>query len=146
MPEAPAHPLFSHALRVYWEDTDGGGVVYHAGYLRFLERARTEWLRSRGVEQAHWQRQHDTVFAIRELSIGFRQAARLDDALLATVDAVWRRAASPRFAPRIPRESDGAVLAEAEVRAACLRASDFRPRPLPEGLLDDLPPEPGRVG
>lgn len=146
MPEGTAGPLFSHPLRVYWEDTDGGGVVYHAGYLRFLERARTEWLRARGVEQAHWQREHDTVFAIRSLRIDFRIAARLDDALLATVDSVWRRSASLRFAQRILRAADGQVLAEAEVRAACLRASDFRPRPLPEGLLDDLPPEPGRAG
>jgi acyl-CoA thioester hydrolase len=139
MPEAAGVPLFSLPLRVYWEDTDGGGVVYHANYLRFLERARTEWLRSRGVQQGEWQQQRDTVFAIRAMQIGFLAAARLDDVLIATVEGVWRRGASLRFAQRLLREGDGRVLVEAEVRAACLRASDFRPRPLPEGLLDDLP-------
>jgi len=139
MPEAGAGPLFSLPLRIYWEDTDGGGVVYHANYLRFLERARSDWLRHRGVQQGEWQARHDTVFAVSSLRTRFIAPARLDDALLATVDTVWRRGASLRFVQRLLREADGLVLVEAEVRAACLRASSFRPRPLPEGLLDDLP-------
>src|SRR5690606_10712998 len=74
-------PLFSHQIRVYWEDTDAGGVVYHAQYLAFLERARSEWLRSLGRGQDALRREHDLVFAVRAMQVDFRAPARLDDAL-----------------------------------------------------------------
>ena len=73
--------MFSWPTRVYWEDTDAGGVVYHAQYLAFLERARTEWLRARGKGQALLRNDYDLVFAVRAMRIDFRQPARLDDAL-----------------------------------------------------------------
>ncbi|MEO6104444.1 MAG: YbgC/FadM family acyl-CoA thioesterase, partial [Pseudoxanthomonas sp.] len=72
---------FSWPTRVYWEDTDAGGVVYHAQYLAFLERARTEWLRARGKGQELLRGEYDLVFAVRSMHIDFRQPARLDDAL-----------------------------------------------------------------
>ena len=127
---------FIHAVRVYWEDTDAGGVVYHAQYLAFLERARSEWLRARGVAQDRLRAEHDLVFAVRAMRIDFRAPARLDDRLEASVSVREVRKASLVFAQAIHR--DGALLLDAEVRVAALRASDFRPRPLPPELFDEL--------
>ena len=127
---------FIHAVRVYWEDTDAGGVVYHAQYLAFLERARSEWLRARGVAQDRLRAEHDLVFAVRAMRIDFRAPARLDDRLEASVSVREVRKASLVFAQAIHR--DGALLVDAEVRVAALRASDFRPRPLPPELFDEL--------
>lgn len=125
---------FSIPVRVYWEDTDAGGVVYHASYLRFFERARTEWLRALGLVQSTLRETDDLVFVVRDLRIGFVRPARLDDALLATVDAVRTGGASLRFAQRLLRADDGTLLVEAEVRAACVRASTLRPMPVPAAL------------
>ena len=127
---------FIHPVRVYWEDTDAGGVVYHAQYLAFLERARTEWLRHLGKGQERLRSEHDLVFAVRAMRIDFRAPARLDDRLEASVSVREVRKASLVFAQAIHR--DGARLLAAEVRVAALRASDFRPRPLPPELFDEL--------
>jgi len=128
--------LFSHQIRVYWEDTDAGGVVYHAQYLAFLERARSEWLRSLGRGQDALRREHDLVFAVRAMQVDFRAPARLDDAL--QVSCVLRecRRASLVFAQEVRR--DGDLLLDATVRVAALAGSDFRPRPIPGPLLREL--------
>ena len=128
--------MFSWPTRVYWEDTDAGGVVYHAQYLAFLERARSEWLRTRGVAQDRLRAEHDLVFAVRAMWIYFRAPARLDDLLAVSVAVRDCRKASLVFAQAIHR--DGALLLDAEVRVAALRASDFRPRPIPQALQDNL--------
>jgi acyl-CoA thioester hydrolase len=128
---------FSFPIRVYWEDTDAGGVVYHGSYVRFLERARTEWLRARGVGQQTLRDVDDVVLAIREMTLDFRQPARLDDELQVSVVLTERRAASLLIAQEISRGDR--VLAAATVRVACLVASSFRPRPLPEWLAADNP-------
>ena len=135
-----SYALFSWPIRVYWEDTDGGGVVYHANYLRFLERARTEWLRSKGIAQEALRRDQDVVFAIRAVQMEFLAPARLDDELLATVDVTAVRGASLAFRQALVR-ADGTELVRATVRAACLTASTFRPRALPEGLFDNKNPQ-----
>ena len=75
------HRMFSLPTRVYWEDTDAGGVVYHAQYLAFLERARTEWLRAQGLGQEALRAEHDLVFVVRDMQIDFRKPAKLDDLL-----------------------------------------------------------------
>ncbi len=126
---------FSWPIRVYWEDTDAGGVVYHAAYLRFLERARTEWLRACGVEQARVREQHGVLFVVADLSVKFHLPARLDDALRVDITAFTRRSASMRFAQCILRPGDGALLIEAEVRAACIDAVSHKPRRIPDSLL-----------
>ncbi len=128
--------MFSITTRVYWEDTDAGGVVYHAQYLAFLERARTEWLRERGKGQELLRREHDLVFAVRAVQIDFRKPARLDDALDVSVALRQCRRASLVIAQAIRR--DGRVLVDAEVRVAALSASDFRPRAIPESLYEEL--------
>ena len=128
---------FTHPCRVYWEDTDAGGVVYHAQYLAFLERARTEWMRAHGHGQEALRTGHDLVFAVREMHIDFRRPARLDDALRVSVALRECRRASLVLVQSIHRE-DGERLVDATVRVASLRASDFRPRPIPGPLLTRL--------
>jgi len=134
-------PVFSIPTRVYWEDTDAGGVVYHAQYLAFLERARTEWLRARGYGQdilrgglAHGGL--DLVFAVRAMRIDFRKPARLDDALDVSVALRECRRASLVIVQAIDR--DGTRLLDAEVRVAALGASDFLPRAIPATLYEVL--------
>ena len=123
---------FSFPIRVYWEDTDAGGVVYHGSYVRFLERARTEWLRAQGIGQQTLRADEDVVLAIRDMTLDFRSPARLDDELQVSVAMTERRAASLLVAQAISRGDR--VLVTAVVRVACLAASSFRPRPLPEWL------------
>lgn len=130
--DAGAVPPFSWPTRVYWEDTDAGGVVYHAQYLAFLERARTEWMRAHGHGQELLRVEHGLVFAVRAMRIDFRRPARLDDALLATVSLRECRRASLVVSQSILR--DGELLLDAEVRCAALDASTFRPRGIPDAL------------
>jgi len=134
--QAVVEPVFSWPTRVYWEDTDAGGVVYHAQYLAFLERARTEWLRARGKGQQLLRGEHDLVFAVRAMRIDFRQPARLDDHLDVSVSLQQCRRASLVIAQAI--HCDGRLLLDAEVRVAALNASDFRPRAMPDMLYDEL--------
>jgi acyl-CoA thioester hydrolase len=133
--EAP----FSWPIRVYWEDTDAGGVVYHAGYLRFLERARSEWLRARGVDQQQLRDDTGIGFVVRDMQIGFVSPARLDDELQATVEVERLRPASMAFAQSIQRQ-DGTLLVRATVRAACVDLSNMRPRPIPDDLMARISP------
>jgi acyl-CoA thioester hydrolase len=127
---------FIHPVRVYWEDTDAGGVVYHAQYVAFLERARSEWLRALGKGQDALRREHDLVFAVRAMRVDFRAPARLDDLLAVSARLRECRRASLVFAQEIRR--DGALLLDAEVRVAALDAGGFRPRPIPEPLYAQL--------
>jgi acyl-CoA thioester hydrolase len=129
--------VFSFPIRVYWEDTDAGGVVYHASYVRFLERARTEWLRAQGVGQQALRDREDLVLVIRDMTLDFHKPARLDDELQASVALLERRPASLLIGQEISRA--GQVLVRAQVRVACLVASSFRPRPLPEWLAVENP-------
>lgn len=124
---------FSMSIRVYWEDTDAGGVVYHASYVRFLERVRTELLRVCGIAQERLQAEHDVLFAIRSMQVDFHRPARLDDLLDVRVESVDVGRASLVFAQRIV-SADGETLIAATVKAACLTASTFRPRPIPADL------------
>lgn len=128
--------MFSHPVRIYWEDTDAGGVVYHAQYVAFLERARTEWLRSLGHGQERLRTEHDLVFAVRAMRMDFRKPARLDDALEVSVALVECRRASLVIAQSIRRGDT--LLLDAEVRMAALDAAGFRPRPIPEPLYPEL--------
>jgi acyl-CoA thioester hydrolase len=135
--QAPFPPSFTWPVRIYWEDTDAGGVVYHASYLRFLERARTEWLRSLGVQQSRVQEESGLAFLVREMQLDFLKAALLDDELLVTVEVKERRAASILFAQSISR-ADGTELLRAVVRVACVDTRRMRPAPIPAGLIPGL--------
>lgn len=125
---------FRWRTRVYWEDTDAGGVVYHAGYLRFLERARSEWMRAAGIGQDGLRQSHGIVFVVRELSIAYDKPARLDDELDSTVGVERLRAASIDFAQVITRVADGITLARATVRVACIDAGSFAPCRIPQDI------------
>ena len=128
---------FTWPIRIYWEDTDAGGVVYHGSYLRFLERARTEWLRSIGIDQSRLKTDHGLVFVVSSISVSFRRPARLDDELLATSKLSKRGGASLHFQQTLIRPTSGETLLEAQVRAACVNAQNFRPMPIPSGLFLD---------
>ena len=130
---------FLWPARVYWEDTDGGGIVYYANYLRFLERARTEWLRARGFSQQRLQREEGILFTVVSLEIEYRAPARLDDELEISCEPRPLGPASLRFAQAIYRRAataERALLVEASVRVACLDARTLRPRRLPAFLLE----------
>jgi len=125
----------SWPVRVYWEDTDGGGVVYYANYLKFMERARTEWLRTLGHSQAELAERFGFVFAVVEVKVNYRRPARLDDELTVTCLPVPEGRASIRFKQVIVRKTSGQedeTLADGEVRVACVDAKTFRPRALPD--------------
>jgi acyl-CoA thioester hydrolase len=124
---------FSWPARVYWEDTDGGGVVYYANYLKFLERARTEWLRARGFAQTELVKDPGVLFVVANLSIDYRRPARLDDVLDITCDAEMDGNVCMRFAQAIKRADE--VLVAASVRVACLDAQSFKPKRIPAGIV-----------
>lgn len=124
---------FTIQVRVYWEDTDAGGVVYHAAYVRFLERARTEWLRSLGIGQETLRDVEDRVFAVRWMELDFLKPARLDDELEVGVKVETARHASMMFQQVIRRGDE--VLIAARVKAVSLTASEFKPCALSPGLL-----------
>jgi len=127
---------FSLPIRVYYEDTDAGGVVYYANYLKFMERARTEWLRSLGFSQDELARDPGVVFAVRTATLEFLRPARLDDRLEATVEVRERGRASLTFFQTVRRGDE--VVCEGEVRVACLGARDFTPNPIPAVLIQRL--------
>ena len=128
--------MFSLPVRVYWEDTDAGGVVYHAQYLAFLERARSEWMRANGYGQDRLRQEHDLVFAVRSMAVDFLKPARLDDALQVTAQLRDCRRASAVFDQAVLR--DGVTLLTAQVRVAALDAGGFRPKAIPAGLHTQL--------
>ena len=128
--------MFTWPVRVYYEDTDLGGVVYYANYLRFLERARTEWLRSLGCDQTELLEQRGLLFMITGVEIRYRQPARFNDLLCVTAELARRRRVSMRFAQTIYRDdSQQERLVEASVDAACVEAASLSPRPIPTELL-----------
>jgi acyl-CoA thioester hydrolase len=130
---------FVWQARVYWEDTDAGGIVYYANYLRFLERARTEWLRARGVSQLALASDPGVVFSVVALEAQYRRPARLDDLLSISCEPEWEGGASIVFAQRIWREpADSELLLTASVRVACLDAGTLKPRRLPQVIVREL--------
>ncbi len=123
-------------VRVYYEDTDAGGVVYHASYLCYLERARTEWLRALGFSQSRLKQEESLVFTVVGMTLEFLKPARLDDQLNVRSRAKLAGGASVEFEQEILRE-DERILA-ATVRVACLDAHTFRPKRLPAAVRGSL--------
>ena len=121
--------IFSLPVRVYYEDTDAGGVVYHSNYLNFMERARTEWLRALGFEQDQLRDREGVLFAVRAVTVDFLKPARFNDALSVSVRLGKHGAASLALAQTIERGDE--VLSRGDVRIACLDASRFQPCPIP---------------
>lgn len=130
---------FIWQARVYWEDTDAGGIVYYANYLRFLERARSEWLRSRGVSQRSLADDPGIIFSVVSLEARYRRPARLDDVLAISCEPAREGGASVAFGQCVWRgDRAGELLLEATVRVACLDAASLKPRRLPAVILQEL--------
>ncbi len=126
-------------LRVYYEDTDAGGVVYHTNYIKYFERARTEWLRSLGYSQAALSLDEGCVFSVVSLTTRFHLPAKLDDELTVRTLAKLAGGASVNFEQEIRRGAAGAeLLASGEVLVACVDARTFKPRRLPDLLRKEL--------
>jgi acyl-CoA thioester hydrolase len=126
--------IFSLPVRVYYEDTDSGGVVYHSNYLNFMERARTEWLRALGFEQDELLREHGVLFAVSTVNLAFHKPARFNELLAVTVALERRGAASLSLKQQVRRADT--VLASAEVRVACIDAQRFVPVAIPAAVTD----------
>jgi acyl-CoA thioester hydrolase len=127
---------FSWEVRVYYEDTDVGGVVYYANYLKFFERARTEYLRALGFEQDELRARYGILFAVKSIAVDYRAPARFNDSLWVSVQPTEFRRASLSFLQAIGRVGESEALCAATVRIACLDGVTFRPRPMPDQLLD----------
>ena len=131
--------VFQWPVRVYYEDTDSGGVVYYANYLRFMERARTEWMRALGFEQDRLIREEGIVFAVRSANVEFLQPARFNDLLTVSTRLQRRGRASLTFAHSIGRQTEESrPCCTGEVKVACVNANTFRPQPIPETLMKEI--------
>lgn len=156
---------FSWPVRVYYEDTDNGGVVYYANYLKFMERARTEWLRARGVEQDVLARQEGVIFAVRSAQVDYLKPGRFNQLLSVSVDVVASGKASLTFAQTIcvaqgvtkgvakkvvsmtnnqttqtgdEAVQDGELLCQGRIKIACLDAVSFKPRAIPGSIQQEI--------
>jgi len=127
---------FDWPIRVYYEDTDSGGVVYHSNYLNFMERARTEWLRSLGFEQDELITQHQCLFAVHSMQLNFRRPARFNDALHVKSQLIKAFGASMTFEQKVYRMDE--LLCEATVKIACLDSNRFRPRAIPPFIVTEI--------
>jgi len=131
---------FKWQVRVYYEDTDSGGVVYYANYLRFMERARTEWLRSLGFEQDRLVAEQGVLFAVRSAGIEYLRTAHFNDLLSVSADIIARGRASLTFSQLVRRcQDDGGPICSAEIKIACLDAATLRPRAIPDFILKEMP-------
>jgi acyl-CoA thioester hydrolase len=133
--------VFTWQARVYWEDTDAGGIVYYANYLKFLERARSEWLRSRGLSQSALALDPGILFSVVAIEARYQLPARLDDVLSISCEPVRDGGATVAFGQRIWCDGSNREqqLLQARVRVACLDARSLKPRRLPEVILRELP-------
>ncbi|MBI4205982.1 MAG: tol-pal system-associated acyl-CoA thioesterase [Betaproteobacteria bacterium] len=129
---SPLTAPFSWPIRVYYEDTDSGGVVYYANYLKFLERARTEWLRALGFTQRELAGRERVVFVVRSLAIEYMRPSWFDDSLQVTVEPVKVGAGQMVVAQQVARAAE--VLATAQVRLACVNAATFKPVRIPRAI------------
>lgn len=129
---------FSWRVRVYYEDTDAGGVVYYANYLKFMERARTEFLRSLGFEQDQLKQEQGIIFAVHSLSAQYKKPAVFNDELIVNTKIIALGRASLTFKQSISRITDHTHLCEAEIKVACLHTEEFSPAALPKKILDRM--------
>jgi acyl-CoA thioester hydrolase len=129
---------FCWPVRVYYEDTDSGGVVYYANYLKFMERARTECLRAMGFEQDQLRQEEGILFTVHSVQADFKQPAKFNDALEVTAEISEQRRASLTFSQEIRRRGEPDLLCSGRVRIACVDAHSFKPVPIPEVVRSEL--------
>lgn len=140
----PPHgePLFRWQVRVYYEDTDAGGIVYYANYLKFFERCRTEWLRSIGAGQRELAERHRVQFVVAALALEYRRPARLDDLLDLDMHVLRPGRVSFEFAQTARRADE--PLASLRIKVGCIDAVSFAPRALPDFIAAAFAPTPSR--
>lgn len=133
-------PVFEMRVRVYYEDTDAGGIVYHANYLRYFERARSDWLRALGAVHTELDAAHGLVFVVRDLAIDYIAPARLDDELIIDVRILEARRASMRLAQvaRLPERAEPVVVSS--LRIAALDRGTGRATGFPRWLIERFKP------
>lgn len=136
-PMSSVAPPFIHTVRVYWEDTDAGGIVFYANHLKYFERARTEWLRALGVQQGALRAADGVIFVVAEARLRYLRPARLDDLIEISVEPRELGRASMTMAQQARRGAE--LLAEGEIRIGCIDADSLRPRRFPESFLSLLP-------
>jgi acyl-CoA thioester hydrolase len=124
---------FDILLRIYWEDTDAGGVVYYANYLKFMERCRTDWLRALGVDQLRLRAERGLQFVVVNVAVDFLRPAILNDEVLVTAELERLSGATIVFKQTIMRHD--VQLIDASVRVACLDSGTLKPRPIPKDLF-----------
>ena len=130
---------FRWPVRVYYEDTDSGGVAYYANYLKFMERARTERLRALGFEQDRLREEYGILFTVHSVQADFLRPALFNDALEVTAEIVRRRRASLTFSQQVLRQGDdGTALCRGQVQVACVDAGSFRPCAIPDPIMRKL--------
>ena len=134
-PEDKRSPAYASKMRVYWEDTDAGGVVYYANYLRFMERCRTDWLRFLGIDQYRLRLERQIQFAVVNVVVDFLRPAVLDDEILVTAELVRLGGATIYFKQTIMRDS--MQLIDASARVACLDSGTLKPRAIPKDLFTE---------
>jgi acyl-CoA thioester hydrolase len=125
---------FFWPVRVYYEDTDVAGVVYYANYLKFYERARTEWLRAQGFEQDQLRDAYGIVFVVSKVQVDYIRAARFNDVLQVSCHLQKQSVAALYFEQKVLRTSDGALLSEAKVQIVCVDAARFKPKAIPSAM------------
>jgi len=131
--------VFTWQTRVYYQDTDAGGVVYYANYLGFMERARTEWLRARGFSQASLAADPGVLFAVAEADVRYRRPARLDDVVVISCEPSLSGRVAIDFRQLVWREREGGeLLVEGRVRVVCVDATSFRPSRLPGSIVQEV--------
>ncbi|AWM81272.1 4-hydroxybenzoyl-CoA thioesterase [Gammaproteobacteria bacterium ESL0073] len=132
------NPVFSQVYRVYYEDTDAGGVIYHSNYLKFMERVRTEWLRSFGYSQ-HELAKEGLLFVVYSIALRYLAPGRLDDELIVTATVKEAKRASFVFFQQIYKQcadGDNVLLCEGDVRLSLIDGIHFKSKPLPVGFID----------
>ena len=135
--QARAEGAFHWPVRVYYEDTDAQGLVYFANYFKYMERARTEWLRARGIEQDRLRAEENRLFVVVETGARFLVPARFNDELWVSVELEEMARASFQMIQEIHRgAADGELLCTGTTRAACITAASYRPARLPRALLE----------
>ncbi|MDH0866695.1 tol-pal system-associated acyl-CoA thioesterase [Mitsuaria sp. GD03876] len=139
-----ALPAFQHELRVYWEDTDAGGVVFYANYLKFMERARTEWLRGIGFEQEAMRRDEGLMFVVSDTALRYLAPARLDDWLRVSVEPSEIGRASLTFDQQVFRGDQ--LLTQGRIRIGCVDALSLKPARIPARILAALQGGPADAG
>ncbi|MCW9030290.1 MAG: tol-pal system-associated acyl-CoA thioesterase [Gammaproteobacteria bacterium] len=128
--------VFLWPIRIYYEDTDSGGVVYYANYLKFMERARTEWLRAEGFEQDELIAKENVIFAVRSVQADYLSPARFNEKLVISTKVIKKGKASITVEQVVKRDKD--ILCKATIKIACLSADDFKPAIMPENLYNKI--------